>query len=236
MNGKAEIFDKTYEDYLKQLSEINLYERADILGADISGNDLIIPFYGEPYKISASGITDSRGRQANFSISVALCKYILLCPEQIPTDGKWVTYREFKDAGPLTVYFANNTNKIIETTFPENPETLEKSCRNLGGVPYHDNAAYDLSMVFNALPRIAVLLRFNFKDDDFPSQCTVLFRQSAENSFQDRADILEISLVTAYFGKFLRLQGFLQEGGRIPGFSGASVNGHQLHRSLLLRS
>ena len=180
MTGKAKIFDQTYEAYLKQLSGIDFQEKAEILGAEISGENLIIPFYGEPFEISVSGITDSRASQANFAVCVLLCRYILLCPQQIPPDGHWVTYREFKDAGPLTVYFANNTNKILETTFPDTPEALMTACKNLGGGAFDDDSAHDLSMIFYALPRIPVLLRFNFKDDDFPAQCTVLFRQSAE--------------------------------------------------------
>jgi len=180
MNQKSGIFEKTYKDYLRQLSEMNYLTKAEILGAEISGKNLIIPFYGKSYNISDSGITDSGGRQANFAICVVLCKYIILCPDEIPVEGKWVTYREFKDAGPLTVYFANNTNKTIESTFHDRSEFLEKACNNLGGTLFHDNSSHDLSMIFSALPRIPVLLRFNFKDDEFPAQCSVLFRQSAE--------------------------------------------------------
>jgi hypothetical protein len=180
MNHKSEVFEKTYKDYLKQLSETNYLAKAEMIGAEISGKNLIISFYGNPYKISDSGIMDSEGKQANFAICVVLCKYVILCPDEIPAEGKWITYREFKDAGPLTVFFANNTNKIIESTFYDRSESFEKACNNLGGAPFHDNSSHDLSMIFSALPKIPVLLRFNFKDDEFPAQCSVLFRQSAE--------------------------------------------------------
>jgi len=180
MNKKAEVFEKTYKDYIKQLSKIDYLSKADMLGAEISGKELIIHFYGKPYKVSNSGITDSKGMKANFSISVVLCKYILLNPKEMPIDEKWVTYREFKDAGPLTVYFTNNTNKIIETTFADNAKALEKACKKLNGILFNDGSSYDLSMIFNALPKIPVLLRFNFKDEDFPAQCSVLFKQSAQ--------------------------------------------------------
>ena len=180
MNDKSDVFEKTYKDYLRQLSEIDCHEKADTLGADISGKELIIPFYGKPYTISDSGIGDSEGRQANFSVCVVLCKYIIMCPDEMSAEGRWVTYREFKDAGPLTVFFANNTNKTIENSFWDEPDALQKACGSLGGVPFHDDSSHDLSMIFSALPRIPVLLRFNFKDDDFPAQCSVLFRESAQ--------------------------------------------------------
>lgn len=179
--NKSEVFGKTYKEYLRQLAEIDCHARAPNLGADISGKHLIIPFYGEPYRISDAAITDSGGHQANFSVCVVLCKYILHCPEEVPAEGTWMTYREFKDAGPLTVYFANNTNKIIESSFFDKPEALEKACKRLDGTPFVDASSHDRSMVFRALPRIPVLLRFNFKDDDFPAQCSVLFRESAQH-------------------------------------------------------
>ena len=114
------------------------------------------------------------------SVLVVLCKYILVCPRVVMPDGRWVTYREFRDAGPLTGYFATNTNKTIESTFSGKPDRLGSACRRLGARTHEDGAAYDLSMTFRALPRIPVLLRFNDGDEEFPAQCAILFRQSAE--------------------------------------------------------
>jgi len=125
-------------------------------------------------------VFDADGKQANVAISVALCRYILQCPKQIPANGNWVTYRELKGAGPLVGSFTANTNKIIETQFGGHLKELKRVAENLGGTTYVDNVVYDLSMYFNAMPRIPVLLRFNDIDETFPAQSTVLFRQSAE--------------------------------------------------------
>jgi hypothetical protein len=176
----AKVFESTYRDYLRQIAAVDGPARAAVIGAEVSGGDLIIPFYGKPYRVSGAGISDLEDRPANFSIAVVLCRYILLCPGETPADGKWVTYREFKDAGPLTVFFANNTNKIIESAFGADPAAFETACKKLGGTPFRDDASHDASMIFPALPRIPVLLRFNYRDADFPAQCAVLFRQSAE--------------------------------------------------------
>jgi len=177
---KAAVFEETYKSYLKQLSEIDYLAKADILGADTSGQDLSIDFYGQTYRVSENGITDPQGDKANFAVCVVLCKYILVCPREVVPDGAWATYREFRDAGPLTGYFTANTNKTIETAFSGQLNRLERACRRLGAAPVEDGAVYDLSMAFNALPRIPVLLRFNDGDDEFPAQCSILFRQSAE--------------------------------------------------------
>ena len=178
---KAAVFEETYRAYLEQLSTIDYLARADVLGARTSGNELVITFYGDEYRISTNGITDPSGKKANFAICVVLCKYILVCPNEVMQDGMWATYREFKHAGPLIGYFNANTNKTIESTFSGRMDLLVASSQKLGARPVEDGAAYDLSLMFNALPRIPVLLRFNDGDAEFPAQCAILFRQSAEH-------------------------------------------------------
>ena len=178
---KAAVFEETYQDYLKQLADIDYLSRADILGGRTSDSELIIEFYGKEYRISTRGITDPDGQKANFAICVVLCKYILGCPGKVMQDGTWVTYREFKDAGPLIGYFNANTNKTIESTFSGRMDLLTRASQRLAATPVEDDAAYDLSLMFKALPRIPVMLRFNDGDAEFPAQCAILFRQSAEH-------------------------------------------------------
>ncbi len=178
---KAAVFETTYKDYLAQIAEIDALSRAERLGAEVRDNALVIPLYGDPYGISEDGVFHlSTGKRANFAVSVLLCKYVIQCPEQVPVTGDWVTYREFRDAGPLVGYFTTNTNKIIETTFSGKMAKLKAACEKLGGAMTSDDASYDLSATFVLLPRIPVYFRFNDRDDEFPAQCTVLFRQSTQ--------------------------------------------------------
>lgn len=178
---KSAVFEETYNNYLQQLAEIDYLSRADVLGARTSGDELVIAFYGKDYRISAGGITDVSGAKANFAICVVLCKYVLVCPRDVMPEGTWVTYREFRDAGPLIGYFNANTNKTIVSSFNGRLDLLAACAQKLGAAPMEDGAAYDLSLMFNALPRIPVLLRFNDGDEEFPAHCSILFRQSAEH-------------------------------------------------------
>ena len=150
------------------------------LGAEVRDNCLSVPFFGERYRISGEGVFKPSGEKANFAVSVVLCRYVIQCPDDIPVRGEWVTYREFRDAGPLVGYFTSNTNKIIETTFAGNTEALAEACRRLGGTFIEGDTSYDLCVGFDFLPRIPVRFRFNDRDDEFPAVCSVLFRRSAE--------------------------------------------------------
>ncbi len=176
---KAEVFEVTYHNYLQQIADIDLISRAAILGAKVIDGALEIPFYGEPHRVSKAGVLKASSQRATFAVSVLLCCYVLQCPEKEPEPGEWVTYREFKDAGPLTGYFTTNTNKIIETTFAGRTNLLKSACRRMGG-SFVEAPAFDVAVMFQMLPRIAVFLRFNDRDDLFPAQSSILFRQSAE--------------------------------------------------------
>ncbi len=176
---KAEVFEQTYRQYIKQIAEIDLAARAQILGAREKEEALEIPFYGKPHLVSRSGVFRPSGERASFAICVLLCCYVLQCPDGSPDPGEWVTYREFKDAGPLVNYFTSNTNKIIETTFAGRIDALRDACAKMGG-QIVDEPAFDVACMFNMLPRIPVFFRFNDWDDTFSSQTSILFRQSAE--------------------------------------------------------
>ena len=181
MGKKSAVFEETYNKYLLHISDIDLLPRAVRLGAELAGDALIIPFYETPLRVSADGVFDPTGKRAGFSVSVVLFQYIFHCPDEIPIAGGWLTFRDFKDAGPLGAYFTSNINKVIESTFAGNLEALLHACKRLGGRFLDDDPSWDLSATFDMLPRIPIRLRFNDKDDEFPAQASILFRQSTES-------------------------------------------------------
>ena len=175
-------FETIYTALRKRLTGIDFLAKSTLLGAKIQDSELVIPFFGIPHRVSRTGVTDMAGRDINPAISVVLCRYILHCPQNMPAGGEeLVTFREFETSGPLSGYFVENTQKLIAGAFAGNISALEARCKKLEGVLHvDDNASYDLSVQFNALPRIPIFLRFNDRDEEFPAQCVILFRRSAE--------------------------------------------------------
>lgn len=177
---KARVFADTYSNYLAKLKNLDLQKSAPTLGAKFFDNSLEISFFNKKYLITKNEITSSEGSEPSFAVKVVLCKYILMCPEGIvPPSSSLVTYREFKDAGPLISYFTNNTNKTLESNFSGKLKLLREKGLSIGGVE-KKSETYDLSLEFYALPRIPILLNFNDKDEMFPAACSVLYRASAE--------------------------------------------------------
>lgn len=181
---QSPVFEQTYQHYISEIRQIDFLARADLLGAKVENGALVFSLYDKTYVVSGDGVAGYDGEKVIPAVRVILCKYVLTCPAELPemTD-RLMTYREFKDAGPLISYFTTNTNKTIESTFSGKLESLRKRALQLGAETRPDQS-YDLSMLFHALPRIPVILNFNDRDEQFSATCSILYKASAE-SFLD---------------------------------------------------
>jgi hypothetical protein len=178
---EAKIFDKKFKNYLSQVLDIDIFEKADTLGIQKRDQSYIFDFYNKQIVFDQNDFTDIAGGEVTFAVKTVLCKYIMMCPgKKINSSSKLVTFREFANAGPLFSRFTENTGKIIETTFSMNIEKLEKRCLSLGGAIIQ-NGSYDLSVRFRALPKVPVIFNFNDKDESFPASAGFLYHDNAEN-------------------------------------------------------
>ena len=194
------VYDQTYKDYLSRIAELDFPFIADKLGMKIDGHQVVIPFFGKLYRLSAKGITDSSNRQPHLSVSVILCKHLLMCPMIEPLGGNWMSYKDFKDAAPLIQAFYNTVTQPIAEIFSSRLAELETAGKKIGGCPPAVEYPYDLAMQFDALPKVPMLLLFNDKDDEFPAQCSVLFEKRAEKFL----DMECLAMVGMHFFEYLK--------------------------------
>jgi hypothetical protein len=180
MTSKNPVFEKTYKYYLAQVASIDFKPIERKLGVHAEGNDVTITLFGRPYKVSENGITNPEGKRPSLDICVILFKYLLLCPDVYPKEKEWVSFRDFKDSGPLTIYFAHDVEMAIAAYFTGRLDDLKEASKPLAGYPPDIEVAYDLAMQFDALPQVPVMLLFNDADDEFPAKSSVLFERRAE--------------------------------------------------------
>jgi Domain of unknown function (DUF3786) len=177
---RSPIFEETYKNYLAQVARIDLKACAVSLGIQAEGQNAVIPFFKQPYRLSPTGVLDPSGQQPAHAVSVVLCKYLLRCPTIEPQGDNWVSFKDFKDAAPFVGGFVTNTERAIFIKFPGRLPALKDACLHSGGLPVDLGLSYDLSIRFEALPRIPMLFLFNDEDDEFPAQCAFLFQKKAE--------------------------------------------------------
>ena len=175
------VFKETYQNYLAQIGKIDLESRAEKLGGRVEKDEMVLSFFGQPYRISSRGITDPSGKQPLMGISVVLCKYLLLCPDIPSLDKEWVSYRDLKDTAPLVHSFVNHTERPIARNFSNRLEDLAAACEKIGGRDTDLDLNYQLIMKLYPLPKVPVLLLFDDIDEEFPAQCKVLFERRAEH-------------------------------------------------------
>ncbi len=180
MNPKqSKVFAETCRQYLEEIRHLDFLAKAGVLGVHADELRLTIPLYNKIYRLGVDGITRDDGEEISPAVQVMIYKYVLTCPLELPEmDDSLITYREFKDAGPLVSFFTNNTKKTLETAFSGNVGGLRKRGQEIGG-RLIASETYDLSLEFNAFPRIPVRLNFNDQDDLFSAGCSILYRSSA---------------------------------------------------------
>ncbi len=197
---KDHVYQQTYQDYLARIAAIDLKFAADKLDLRMSGDAVIIPFFGKSYRVSTQGIADPAGKQPHLSISVILCKYLLMCPMIVPLGGNWMSFKDFKDAAPLIQAFFNTVTLPLADSFSARLADLENAAKKFGGYPPADDFPYDLSLQFDALSKVSLLLLFNDKDEEFPAQCSVLFERRVEKLL----DMECLAMVGMLFCEYLK--------------------------------
>ncbi len=176
----SDVYEKTYQYYLSQFNDINLMAIEQNLGVRLDKPDIIVPLFGSPYTVSSKGVTGAPGEKPALYICIILFKYLLMCPDVLPGKKEWASFKDLKDSGPLTAYFANDIERPLAAQFTGKLETLKNAGKAIGGCAADVQASYDLAMQFNALPQVPLLLLFNDGDDEFDASCSILFEDCAE--------------------------------------------------------
>ena len=179
---EATIFETHYEDYCRQIAELDFPSKKETLDIQLSGNDAVIPFFGERYIVSKTGIADEFGNRPDYGICVILFRYLLLCPGAPVANIEWSTLKDFHKSSQFTNLnvFSSDAERPIIKTFSGRFDALINASQKLGGKPADLSSSYDLSMEFIALPKIKILLLFNDSDGEFPASCSILFQRQAE--------------------------------------------------------
>ena len=198
---KASVFEQIYQDYLRQLRQVDLQRIANRIGAEMEGDSILVPLFGQLYKISSGGIVGPSGKELIHSVKVVLCQYFLHMPVGEVDGQDWVSYKDFKDASPFVGGFQSNTEKAIAKNFAGRLQALRRACLQLGGKDPGLDWGYQLSMKFDPLPLIPILLLFNDADEEFSAQCLLLFERRAEKYLDMESMAILAWLLTDYLNQ-----------------------------------
>jgi hypothetical protein len=105
-----------------------------------------------------------------------LLLYYLGTADGASLNGKWVTLAGLPNGLIYNAAFQGYTGDDLVKTFGFNLDAFQAACLKAGGIQTDVGSA---SFIFQALPRLPLMLTYWLGDDDFPSSCKVLFDESA---------------------------------------------------------
>jgi hypothetical protein len=178
--AESAAYEDTYRRYLARLEDIDFTCLQERLGCEATGRSARVPLFGETFQVGSDGVVGPDGRRPHLSVCVILCTYLLRCPTAPPASRGWASFKDFRDAAPLTASFTNTVEGAIARAFARRLDGLRRAADTLGGRLPAEVYPHDFAAVIPALPRVPMLLLFNGADDEFPAACSVLFETCAD--------------------------------------------------------
>ena len=133
---------------------------------ELTNEELIIPLYGRPHRVSPAGVFSPNGERPRHAVSVVLCQSVLLSPDRPLQETEMVAFRDFRDSAPFTPASSTRPKKPIARDFSGRTEALKQSALELAGSLMTDMSSYDVALRLTALPRVPIFLLFNDRDED----------------------------------------------------------------------
>ncbi|MBI5352320.1 MAG: DUF3786 domain-containing protein [Chloroflexi bacterium] len=104
--------------------------------------------------------------------------YYLLTADGTPPSGKWVSFADLPDGRMYNAAFQGYTGNELVKLFGNSLDAFRHACEKCGGI--YEKIG-DASFIFQALPRIPLMVTYWLGDDEFPSSCKILFDSSASH-------------------------------------------------------
>jgi hypothetical protein len=92
--------------------------------------------------------------------------------------GEWISFADLPDGRLYNRAFQGYTGGLLGQAFGDDLDAFRESCQSRGGLPYDWG---DAAFLFQALPRLSLLVVYWLGDEDFPPVCKLLFQASASH-------------------------------------------------------
>jgi len=143
------------------------------------GFELHIPVWDDVFILPFPELTgcNSRGEPLP-DFQQALLLYYLVTADGTPLTGRWVSFADLPDGRMYNAAFQGYSGDEIAKKFGLDLEAFKTACAKAGGNALEFGSA---SFIFQALPRVPLIVACWLGDEDFPSSCKILFDESASH-------------------------------------------------------
>lgn len=180
MTGTSPVFAENLSIYMERFGSVDVNHAAERLGGNVENGEVLVPFFGAPYRVGSKGVFSPDGERAAYTEAIVFYRLVLSAPLTDPAPSGWKAFRDFPDAAPLRQYYDISIEGAVASHFEGKPQELRLATERLGGETPDGDFSYDVTAEFRIFPTIPMLLLFNDRDEDFPASASILFRGSVE--------------------------------------------------------
>lgn len=139
--------------------------------------ELHVPLWGDVCILSFPeliGYNTNNGRLSDFQ--QALLLYYLVTADGAPLTRQWVSFADLPDGRMYNAAFQGYSGDEMAKAIGFDLDGFKSVCLKAGSKPFEVGSA---SFIFQALPRVPMMVTYWLGDEDFPSSCKILFDASA---------------------------------------------------------
>jgi hypothetical protein len=135
-----------------------------------------LSLFDSPIVVTHPGFVCFDTKDNELSLSVqAVLTYYFYTSDGAPLTGQWVSFADLPDGRMYNSAFQGYTGDELVKAFGPNLDRFKLACEKSGGQP---TPVGDAAYIFNALPRLPLMVNYWCGDEDFPSSCKILFDSS----------------------------------------------------------
>ena len=162
----------------RQFRTLAYREIAERFSLPMCGNDLMIVFLGESYRISAETgelLCCSDGREADFNTGMTIFD-MLANPNGRPVlSGRWCDHSNFNAVRGGTLTGELKLSDKTAQCFAGKTQALRRACAAIGA---RETAGGDYSCMLPLFPFFPLRLRFYDADEEFPAKLQLLWDEN----------------------------------------------------------
>ncbi len=182
---------------LRQRSPLDIARRSGAVYTplDEERGEFSLPVWDQPLAVTFPDFTilnAATGQEMNPAIQ-ALVLYYFQAANGTPLTGRYIAYSELPDGRFYSQAYQGYTGHELAKRFGNDPNALHQAAGELGGIPH---VLGDISYLFQLLPHVTLLLVYWQGDEDFPTNCQILFDAAAASQLPTDACAIAGSMLT----------------------------------------
>ncbi len=163
-----------------ELTELDLVDRAALLGGRMAGDSLVLSCLGKDFSVNGRAqVTSLCHTHAWFSIP--FLEYVLHSGG-IEVSGEWVPFRELAGGRKWSGLFEQRCEKPLRKLADAHPELFQDLISMFSGASASTAVNADVGVMLFPLPRVPMLICYWMPEEDMESKLHVFFDRSAEQN------------------------------------------------------